>query len=218
MNQNLTELVFLLDRSGSMWGLVRDTIGGFNSMVEKQKGESGQALVSTVLFDHEIKVLHDRVPLEQVKPLTRKEYFARGRTALLDAVGETIHKLHVIHQYGRPEDVPQRTLVVITTDGMENASRQYSVQQVKPMIQQGQEQFGWEFLFLGANMDVLETAGQMGIPSDRAVQYHSDSESTRLNYEVVCRAVSCVRNSEPLDENWKDPIDELFARFSKQSK
>ena len=187
MKKNLTELVFILDRSGSMQGLEGDTIGGFNAMLEKQKKEPGEAYVSTVLFDDQTEVLHDRMELGKVRPITDKEYYVRGCTALLDAVGGAIHHIGNIHKYARPEDVPEHTLFVITTDGMENASRRYSAWQVKEMIQGQKEKYGWEFLFLGANIDAVETAGHLGIAPDRAVNYHCDSEGTRLNYEVWAR-------------------------------
>ena len=212
MKKNLTELVFILDRSGSMQGLETDTIGGFNSMLNKQKKEPGEALVSTVLFDDRVEVLHDRVRVERVKPITNREYYVRGCTALLDAVGGAIHHIGNIHKYARPEDVPEHTLFIITTDGMENASRRYSAHQVRRMIQRQKKKYGWEFLFLGANIDAVETAGHLGIDADRAVNYHCDSEGTRLNYQVLAQAVSTVRCSAPLDEHWKDAIEADFRK------
>ena len=214
----MTELVFILDRSGSMAELEADTIGGFNAMIEKQKHEPGPALVSTVLFSNESEVIHDRLPLDRVPPMTERECFPRGCTALLDAVGGAIHHIGNIHKYARPEDVPEHTLFVITTDGMENASRRYSAQRVKEMIQHQKEKYGWEFLFLGANIDAVETAGHLGIAPDRAVNYHCDSEGTRLNYEVVGRAVAAVRCSVPLDEHWKDAIEEDFRKRQKSGR
>ncbi|OUP03985.1 hypothetical protein B5F36_07220 [Anaerofilum sp. An201] len=210
MKKNLTELVFILDRSGSMQGLEGDTIGGFNAMLEKQKKEPGEAFVSTVLFDDHAEILHDRVKVEEVRPITDAEYYVRGCTALLDAIGGAIRHIGNIHKYARSEDVPEHTLFVITTDGMENASRRYSAQEVKQMIQRQKEKYGWEFLFLGANIDAVQTAGHLGITPDRAVNYHSDSMGTRLNYETVSQAVSTVRCSAPLDEHWKDAIEEDF--------
>ena len=212
MKKNLTELVFILDRSGSMQGLEGDTIGGFNAMLEKQKKEPGEAFVSTVLFDDQTEVLHDRVKVSEVQPITDKEYYVRGCTALLDAIGGAIHHIGNIHKYARSEDVPEHTLFVITTDGMENASRRYTSQQVKTMIQRQKEKYGWEFLFLGANIDAVETAGSLGIAPDRAVNYHCDSEGTRLNYEVVSQAVTAVRCCATLDEHWKDDIEEDFRK------
>ena len=210
MKKNLTELVFILDRSGSMHGLEADTIGGFNAMLEKQRHQPGKAYVSTLLFSDETQVLHDRTPLQQVKPLTNREYSVRGCTALLDAIGGAIRHIENIHKYARPEDVPEHTLFVITTDGMENASRRYSVQQVKEMILRQKQRYHWEFLFLGANIDAVGTAGSLGIAPDRAANYHSDSQGTRLNYEAVSQAVSAVRCSAPLDEHWKDAIERDF--------
>ena len=216
MKKNLTELVFILDRSGSMSGLETDTIGGFNSMIAKQKKEAGEALVSTVLFDNESVVIHDRLPLEDVPPMTEKEYFTLGCTALLDAVGGAIHHIGNIHKYARREDVPEKTMFIITTDGYENASRRYDYETVRRMIQRQKEKYGWEFLFLGANIDAVETAGHLGIAPDRAVNYHCDSEGTRLNYEVVGQAVAAVRCSAPLDEHWKDAIEEDFRKRQKR--
>lgn len=214
MKKNLTELVFILDRSGSMQGLETDTIGGFNSMLKKQKKEPGEALVSTVLFDDRVEVLHDRVRADRVKPITDREYYVRGCTALLDAVGGAIHHIGNIHKYARPEDVPEHTLFIITTDGMENASHCYSARQVRQMIWRQKKKYGWEFLFLGANIDAVETAGHLGIDADRAVNYHCDSEGTRLNYQVLTQAVSAVRCSAPLDAHWKDAIEEDFRKRS----
>lgn len=212
MKKGLTELVFILDRSGSMGGLEADTIGGFNSLVEKQKREPGEVLVSTVLFDNEIQVLHDRVPLEQVPPMTERDYFVRGCTALLDAVGGAIRHIGNIHKYARAEDVPEHTLVVITTDGMENASRRYDAPQVKAMVKRQQEKYGWEFLFLGANIDAVETAGRFGIAPQHAANYHSDSEGTQLNYEVLSQAVCCARMGAPLGAGWKRRIEQDFRK------
>ena len=215
MKKNLTELVFILDRSGSMRGLEGDTIGGFNAMLDKQKKEPGEAFVSTVLFDDRIEVLHDRVKVSAARPITDKEYYVRGCTALLDAIGGAIRHIGNIHKYARREDVPEHTLFVITTDGMENASRRYSPQRVKEMVQRQKEKYGWDFLFLGANIDAVETAGHLGITPDRAVNYRCDSEGTRLNYEVVGRAVAAVRCSAPLDEHWKDDIEADFRNRKK---
>ena len=212
MRKNLTELVFILDRSGSMCGLEADTIGGFNSMIEKQKREPGEALVSTVLFDHESTVLHDRVPLGCVAPMTARDYSVRGSTALLDAIGGAIHHIGNVHKYAREEDRPEHTLFVITTDGMENASRHYSSDRVKQMIERQKSRYGWEFLFLGANIDAVETAGHFGIDADRAVNYHSDSEGTALNYEVLSETICAVRCSQPLGSDWKKRIDEDYKR------
>jgi len=208
----MTELVFILDRSGSMSGLEADTIGGFNSMIARQKKEAGEALVSTVLFDHESVVIHDRLPLEKVPPMTEKDYFTRGCTALLDAVGGAIHHIGNIHKYARPEDVPEHTLFVITTDGMENASRRYSAQMVRRMIERQKEKYGWEFLFLGANIDAAKEAARFGIGADRSVNYKCDEAGTALNYEVISEAVCSIRAARPLGADWKRRIDEDVQR------
>ena len=215
MRKNLTEIVFILDRSGSMSGLEADTIGGFNSMIEKQKNAEGEALISTVLFDNTSEVIHDRVSVQNIKPMTRDDYTVRGCTALLDAIGGAIHHIGNVHKYARNEDVPEHTLFVITTDGMENASRRYDSEKVKKMIERQKEMYDWEFLFLGANIDAVETARHFGISEDRAVNYHSDSEGTQLNYEVLSEAICSVRCSAPLDANWKKRIDEDYESRKK---
>ena len=204
----MTELVFILDRSGSMSGLEKDTIGGFNAMIEKQKREDGQALVSTVLFDNESVVIHDRLPLDRVPPLTEKEYFTCGCTALLDAVGGAIHHIGNVHKYARREDVPEKTLFIITSDGYENASRRYDYERVRQMIQHEKEKYGWEFLFLGANIDAAAEAKRFGISEDRAVTFKCDAAGTVLNYDVISEAVCNVRACRPLDASWKARIDQ----------
>lgn len=218
MKKNLTEIVFILDRSGSMSGLEADTIGGFNSMIEKQKRAEGEALISTVLFDNESEVLHDRVDVQRIKPMTDKDYTVRGCTALLDAIGGAIHHIGNVHKYARAEDVPEHTMFVITTDGMENASRRYDSETVKKMIERQKEKYGWEFLFLGANIDAVETAKHFGIGADRAVNYHSDGEGTQLNYEVLSDAICAVRCSAPLSADWKKRIDEDYEKRGKGRK
>ena len=210
MKKNLTELVFILDRSGSMAGLEDDTIGGFNSMIGKQKGEPGSALVSTVLFDNRSEVIHDRLPLDRVPAMTRKEYYVRGCTALLDAVGGAIHHIGNVHKYAREEDRPERTLFVITTDGMENASRRYDYRKVREMIQRQKEKYGWEFLFLGANIDAAQEAARFGICADHTANYHADHRGTGLVYEAVNAAVCAVRESRPLKNDWRASIDADF--------
>ena len=210
MKKNLTEIVFILDRSGSMAGLEKDTIGGFNAMIEKQKAEAGEAYISIVLFDNYSEVIHDRVALNAVPRLTEKEYFVRGCTALLDAVGGAIHHIGNVHKYARAEDRPDKTLFVITTDGMENASKRYTYEAVKEKIRRQQEKYGWEFLFLGANIDAAAAAGRFGIAPDRAVNYHADPEGTRLNYAVVSETVSCMRACRPIEANWKERIERDF--------
>lgn len=210
--RNLTEIVFILDRSGSMSGLESDTIGGFNALINKQKKETGEALISTVLFNDTIEVLHDRLLLEEIQPITEKDYCAFGCTALLDAVGGAINHIGNIHKYARPEDVPQRTLFVITTDGLENSSCYYSYHQIKKMIERQEKRFGWEFLFLGANIDSKEMANRVGIRAERATNYHSDKEGTALNYEVISETICQVRANQPIDKNWKVRIDKDYKR------
>ena len=214
-NKNdITELVFILDRSGSMSGLEGDTIGGFNAMLEKQKKEPGQAYVSTYLFDNRAELLHDRLPVKDVPAMTDKEYSVRGCTALLDAIGGAIDHIKDIHRYARPEDVPEHTLFVITTDGMENASHRYRADQVRAMIEHEKEKYGWEFLFLGANIDAVETAEHIGIDADRAVSFHNDSVGIATNYATVTEAISGVRASRPLTAAWKSRIEKDFQKRS----
>ena len=210
MKKNLTEMVFILDRSGSMAGLEKDTIGGFNSMISRQKGEEGEALVSTVLFDNESAVIHDRVDLRKVEPLTERQYFVGGCTALIDAIGGAIHHIGNVHKYAREEDVPEHTVFIITTDGMENASHRYSGDEVRAMVQRQKEKYGWEFLFLGANIDAVETAARFGIGQDRAVNFHNDGIGVRLNYRTVGEAVCQVRRSEPIEAEWKSAIEKDY--------
>lgn len=218
MRKNLTEVVFILDRSGSMSGLEADTIGGFNSMIEKQKREAGEALISTVLFDNTSEVLHDRVRIQDIEPMTDADYTVRGCTALLDAIGGAIHHIGNIHKYARAEDIPEHTIFVITTDGMENASCKYNSAKVKNMIEHQKERYGWEFLFLGANIDAVETARHFGINEDHAVNYRSDSEGTQLNYKVLSDAICSVRCSVPLSADWKKRIDEDYEKRGKRRK
>ena len=215
MKKNLTELVFILDRSGSMAGLENDTIGGFNAMIEKQKQEPGEAIVSTVLFDNEREVIHDRVDLREIRPMTDREYYVRGCTALLDAVGFAIHHIGNVHKYAREEDRPERTLFVITTDGYENASCIYSYKKLKAMIQRQKEQYGWEFLFLGANIDAAKEAARFGIGADRAADYHADSVGTGVIYEAVSEAVCSIRACQPMGADWKRKVDEDFRKRGK---
>ena len=215
MKKNLTELVFILDRSGSMAGLEKDTIGGFNGMIEKQRGEAGEAYVSTILFDNVSEVIHDRVSLNRIPKLTEKEYYVRGCTALLDAVGGAIHHIGNVHKYAREEDRPGKTLFVITTDGMENASRRYSYEKVKEMITRQKEKYGWEFLFLGANIDAAKEAARFGIDRDRAADYHADTLGTAVVYEAMNDAVRNVRACRPMSADWKRKVDEDFKKRKK---
>lgn len=209
----MTELVFILDRSGSMSGMEKDTIGGFNSMLEKQRKEPGEAVVSTVLFDNETEVIHDRVAIADVSNLTDKEYFVRGCTALLDAVGGAIHHIGNAHKYARKEDVPEKTLFIITTDGMENASHRYTYDKVRHMIMRQKERYGWEFLFLGANIDAAAEARRFGIDESMAANYHCDEAGTALNYEVISEVITSVRAcAAPLSADWKKKIDADYKK------
>ena len=220
MRKGLTELVMILDRSGSMRGLEADTIGGFNSMIEKQKKEDGEAYVSVVLFDDRTEVLYDRADLQRVEPMTDRQYYVRGCTALLDAVGEAIHHIGNAHKYARPEDVPEKTIFIITTDGMENASRRYGYDQVRRMIEQQKERYHWEFMFLGANIDAVKEAARFGISASRAVRYEHDSAGTELNYSVASSVVGRARRAASVeemaamfdDEETLAPIREDYAR------
>lgn len=207
MKRKFTEIVFILDRSGSMAGLEADTIGGFNSLIQKQKKEEGKALVSTVLFDDKTEVLHDRKELDKIEPLTDKDYYVRGCTALLDAVGGAIHHIGNVHKYARAEDRPEKTLFIITTDGMENASRRYGYEKVKQMIERQKKRYGWEFLFLGANIDAVSVAGQFGIAPEKAVRFHCDEQGTALNYRVLSETIAKVRCGAPMAANWKAEIE-----------
>ena len=215
MNNNLTELVFILDRSGSMAGLESDTIGGFNAMVEKQKREAGDAFLSTVLFSNTSTVLYDRVDIRKVEPMTERQYYVGGCTALLDAIGDAVHHIGNVHKYAREEDRPARTVFVITTDGMENASRRYTYDEVRRMVERQRERYGWEFLFLGANMDAISAARRFGIREDRAVRYECDAKGTALNFEVVSDTIGCIREGAKPSANWKKRIEEGFETRGK---
>ena len=212
MKKDFTEIVFILDESGSMSDLQSDTIGGFNSLINKQKSEEGEAVVTTILFSTESRIVHDRVPLNDVKKMTTKDYCPNGCTALLDAVGEAVEHISIIHKYARPEDVPEHTLFVITTDGMENASRKYSDAEVKKMISRQQEEKGWEFVFLGANIDAAETAESIGIAREAAVDYHCDVEGSAIQFATMSAAVSSVRSGKELARSlaWRKEADEDF--------
>lgn len=216
MKNNITELVFILDRSGSMHGLEADTIGGFNSMLERQKEEAGKAYVSTLLFDGATKVIHDRVEISEVRPMTDKDYTIGGCTALMDALGGAINHIEMIHKYIRPEDVPENTLFVIITDGMENASQKFTADEVKKAVTRKKEENGWEFIFLGANIDAVETASRYGISADRAVDYKCDSVGTKVNFEAVSNAVSHMRCESSVAADWAAPIQSDFKRRRKK--
>ena len=216
MRKGLTEIIFILDRSGSMAGLEGDTIGGYNSMLDRQKKEDGEAIVSTVLFDDRSEVLHDRVSLDKMEHITEQAYYVRGCTALLDAVGGAVKHIATVHRYAREEDRPEKALFIITTDGMENASRRYDYEKVRDMVERQKEKYGWEFLFLGANIDAIQVAGRFGIQKEYAVNFECDSEGTRLNYDVVSRAVSSVRANACLAEAvpacWKEEIEKDYRK------
>ena len=221
MGKGLTELVFILDRSGSMSGLEADTIGGFNSLIAKQKKEEGTAFISTVLFDDQAEVLYDRISLDRIEPMNDRQYYVRGCTALLDALGGAIHHIGNVHKYAREEDRPEKTIFIITTDGMENSSHRYTYDKVKKMVERQRDRYGWEFLFLGANIDAIEVAGRFGVQANRAVNYECDSEGTQLNYEVLSKAVSRVRTcaaptaAMAFDE-CGDWAEEIRADYSKR--
>lgn len=206
--RKLTEIVFILDRSGSMEDLTQDTIGGFNSMIQKQKDQNVNAIVSTVLFDHEAVVLHDRVKIADIPAMTGKEYWARGTTALYDAVGSSIKHIGNIHKYAREEDVPNKTLFVITTDGMENSSKVYTLSKIKKMIENQKNKYNWEFIFLGADIDAISAAREIGIDEDRAVRYKKDSRGTTILYQTVSDAVAECCMGEELPEDWKQSLEE----------
>ena len=212
MKKGLTELVFILDRSGSMSGLESDTIGGYNGLLEKQKQEEGEAVITTVLFDDRYELLHDRINLRGVAPITEKEYFVRGSTALLDAVGKTISKIGNAQKHTAEEERAERVLFVITTDGMENASREYSLKLVREMIERQKSRYGWEFLFLGANIDAAETAESFGIHRDMAVNFNADGEGTQLNYQVLSEVVTNYRAGAMIREDWKSSIEKDYKK------
>jgi uncharacterized protein YydD (DUF2326 family) len=212
MKKGLTELIFILDRSGSMSGLGSDTIGGYNAMLEKQKKEPGEAVITTVLFDDKYELLHDRINIRGIEPITEKEYYVRGTTALLDAVGRTISKIVNVQKHTVEDERAENVMFVITTDGMENASREYSYEKIRRMIEHQKSKYGWEFIFLGANIDAVDTAERFGIGQDRAVNYNADSEGTLLNYEVISETVSNLRACREISEDWKDRIEEDFKK------
>jgi uncharacterized protein YegL len=219
MIKNVTELVFILDRSGSMGGLESDTIGGFNSMLEKQQAEPGECRITTVLFDHEYEILHDRIDVKAVSPITAREYFVRGQTALLDAVGRTINKIGGVQKNTAEEYRAEKVLFVITTDGMENASREFTCENIKKLIEKQKSEYGWEFIFLGANIDAVEVADRFGIAKNRAQSFHNDSEGIKLNYNVLSSTVSMFRSAEksaPLAANWSKEINADYKRRNKK--
>ena len=208
MKNNITEIVFILDRSGSMSGLEADTIGGFNATIEKQKEQDGKVYVSTVLFDNTSEVIHDRIDINEIKRMTRSDYQVRGCTALLDAIGGAIHHIGNIHKYARPEDVPEHTIFIITTDGMENASQRYSGDKVKEMIKRQTEKYGWEFIFLAANIDAVETAENIGIRKERAANYRQTKDGVYRSYCAMSEAISTVRRNRAKDMNLEEYLKE----------
>lgn len=215
MKKPCTEIIFILDRSGSMAGLEADTIGGFNSMLQKQKIEAGEAIISTVLFDNKVELLHDRVSIQEIQQITSNEYFVRGTTALLDAVGSTINKIGNAHKHTALDHRPDRVLVIITTDGMENASKEFSYQKIKNMIAHQKTKYHWEFIFLGANIDAVETAKRFGIEKNRATNYHADEAGTTLNFEVISETISDMRANFAIHDDWKTRIDTDFVARKK---
>lgn len=207
---NKVECVFILDRSGSMAGLESDTINGFNGLLNKQRTQEGEALITTVLFDHDYELLHDRIDIKSINNISEKEYYVRGSTALLDAIGLTIDKIGNVQKITRVEDRAQKVLFVITTDGMENSSHKYSYSRIKHMIENQKSKYNWEFIFMGANIDAIEMASRFGIDSDRAVNYKSDKKGTQLNYESMSKVMSNLRSNHKIDEDWKKEIDEDY--------
>ena len=210
MKKDLTELVFILDRSGSMAGLESDTIGGYNTMLKKQKAEAGEATVTTVLFDNDYELLHDRIPIRGITPITEKDYYVRGSTALLDALGRTISKIGNAQRHTSDELQAEKVLFVITTDGMENASREYDYARIRHMVERQQQKYGWEFIFLGANIDAFDTADRMGIRPDRTANYYADSVGTEVNFMAVNEAVTQIRGQKSISEDWKADIEADF--------
>ena len=211
MKKDLSELVFILDRSGSMGGLESDTIGGYNGLLDRQRGEVGEALVTTVLFDNECIFLHDRVNIKGVAPITRKDYYVRGNTALLDAIGKTLVKIENAQMHTTEDERPEKTLVVITTDGLENASKEFTFEKVRAMVEHMQKEHGWEFVFLGANIDSAKVAGNFGICANRTANYHADSIGTALNFATLGDLVSHLRSSRCIDDNWKEKVDSDYT-------
>jgi len=218
MKTNLTELVFILDKSGSMAGLESDTIGGYNALLKKQREEPGEATVTTVLFDDNYELLHDRINVKGISPITEKEYFVCGCTALLDAIGKTINKIGNVQRNTIEVQRADKVMFVITTDGMENASKEYNYEKIKKMVERQKEKYGWEFIFIGANIDAISTAAKFGISPDRAANYNADGEGTRLNYEAVSNVVSELRANRPITETWKAEIEDDFTHRIKNSR
>jgi uncharacterized protein YegL len=215
MKEKVTELVFILDKSGSMAGLEADTIGGYNAMLKKQQKAEGEAIVTTVLFDHNYELLHDRINVKGISPITEDDYEVGGTTALLDAIGFTLQKIINVQRKTTENERAEKVLFVITTDGMENASREYTTEKIKKMIEHQKDKYGWEFMFLGANIDAVSTAAEFGIEEDFAVEYHADHIGTQLNYEAVSEAVTNIRSGKKIDRGWKEGIERDYNRRSK---
>lgn len=216
MKKGLTEIVFILDKSGSMSGLESDTIGGYNSFLEKQKKEEGEAYVSTVLFSDSSNVIHDRVPIKKIEPMNDKQYSVGGCTALLDAIGGAIKHIGNVHKYAREEDRPEKTVFVITTDGQENSSHIYDYEKIKRLVKKQQEKYGWEFIFLGANIDAIGEAGKLGIASNRAVRYECDGTGTMLNFDCMSESISVLRACDSMPDNWKEKIEKYHSKKNKK--
>ena len=214
MKKNVTEVVFILDKSGSMAGLETDTIGGFNSMLNKQKKAEGDAFVTTVLFNHHNEILHDRINVKGISPITEADYEVGGTTALMDAIGFSIQKIANVQKYTSEDQRADKVLFVITTDGMENASREFTPNKIKQMIEHQKEKYGWDFMFLGANIDAIATAAKFGIDEDFAVDYHADNIGTKLNYELVGEAVTKLRSGKKIDRSWKERIERDYQQRS----
>ncbi|MBM7602785.1 uncharacterized protein YegL [Metabacillus crassostreae] len=214
MKKDVTEIVFILDKSGSMAGLETDTIGGMNSMLNKQKKAEGEAFVTTVLFNHHIEIVHDRINVRGISPLTECDYEVGGTTALLDAIGFSIQKIANVQKYTKEDERANKVLFVITTDGMENACREFTSEKIKEMIQHQKERYEWDFIFLGANIDAIATAASFGIDEDFAVEYHADNIGTQLNYQTVSEAVVKLRSGEKIDRSWKRGIERDYQHRS----
>ena len=212
MKKGLTELVFILDKSGSMGGLETDTIGGYNSMLAKQQEVEGECHITTVLFDNNYELLHDRIDIKAVSPISEKEYQVGGSTALLDAIGRTIHKIGNAQKHTADDYRAEKVMFVIITDGEENSSREYSAEKIKAQIERQKEKYGWEFVFLGANIDAIETAGRFGISADRAQNYHSDSEGVELNFRIISEAVAKYRECSEISKGWNNDIQKDYKK------
>ena len=216
MKKGLTELVFILDKSGSMGGLETDTIGGYNSMLAKQQEVEGECHITTVLFDNNYELLHDRIDIKAVSPISEKEYQVGGSTALLDAIGKTIHKIGNAQKQTADDYRAEKVMFVIITDGEENSSREYSAEKIKAQIERQKEKYGWEFVFLGANIDAIETAGRFGISADRAQNYHSDSEGIELNFRVMSEVVAEYRECSEISKGWNNEIQKDYKKSGRR--